>query len=91
MVTPRRAASARIRSSWCPAPSASTTQVRWCCGSRAPAWAKAAAITSAGSCSTDPASHLALALGPGRGFRQPGRPPGGAMMSCGRLGAGSVS
>ena len=44
MVTPRRAASARIRSSWCSAPSTRTTQVRWRCRSRAPAWPNAAAI-----------------------------------------------
>ena len=54
-VTPRRLASARISSSWCSAPSTSTTHVRRCCGSRASAWPNAAAITSAGSCSTDPA------------------------------------
>jgi hypothetical protein len=91
IVTLRRAASARIRSSWCSAPSTRTTQVRRRAGSRASAWLNVAAMTSAGSCSTEPASHLALALGLGRMARLPCRPPGGAMTSCGRLGAGSAS
>ena len=71
IVTPRRAASARIRSSWCSAPSTRTTQVRWWPGSRASASSNAAAIISAGSLRTDPASHLARAFGPGRGRRMP--------------------
>src|SRR5271165_6599235 len=60
-------------------------------GSRASASPDAAAITSAGSRRTEPASHLPRAFGPGRGARVPCRPPGGAMMSCGRRFAGSAS
>ena len=64
---------------------------RRCCGSRASASSNAAAITSAGSLRTDPASHLARAFGPGRSGRVPFRPPGGAITSCGRRFAGSAS
>jgi hypothetical protein len=91
MVAPRRAASARIRSSWCSAPSTRTTQVRRWPGSRASASPNAAAITSDGSLRTDPASHLARAFGPGRSGREPFRPPGGAITSCGRRFAGPAS
>jgi hypothetical protein len=51
----------------------------------------AAAITSPGSRRTDPASHLPRAFGPGRSARVPCLPPGGAITSCGRRLAGSVS
>ena len=67
IVTARRAASARIRSSWCSAPSTRTTQVRRCCGPRAPASSNAAAITSAGAAPDRPGQPLGPGLRPGPG------------------------
>jgi hypothetical protein len=63
-LTPRRAASARARSSWWRAPSTSTTQVRWWVGSRCSAWSKTAAMTCSLGWVTEPVSHFACALGP---------------------------
>ena len=59
--------------------------------SRASAWSKAAAISVGRMVRTDPDSHLALAQGSLRGSRDPRRPPGGAITSCGRRLAGSAS
>src|SRR6266498_178024 len=60
-LTPRRAASARARSSWWRAPSTSTTQVRRWVGSRCSAWSKTAWMTCSLSAVTEPVSHFAWA------------------------------
>lgn len=48
-------------------------------------------MVCSGGWTTEPVSHFAEAVGPGRGARSGLRPSGGAIMSCGRRGAGSAS
>src|SRR6266540_3613886 len=73
--TPRRAASARTRSSWWRAPSTSTTQVRRWVGSRWVAWSNTVAMTCSLLAVTEPVSHFARAFGPTLRVRSPLRAP----------------
>ena len=91
MVTPRRAASARMRPSWCSAPSTRTTQVR--------RWQRVAGLGLVerggdhvrGVLADGPGQPLGQGLRPGPERAGAGRPPGGAITSCGRRLAGSAS
>src|SRR6266516_2332214 len=88
MVTLRRAASVRIRSSWWRAPSTSTIQVRRWVGSRCWAWSKTAAMPCWLLVAIDPVSHLAVATGPWRRRRPPPSPAAVALIVMARDGRG---